>query len=521
MPSSSSRHFSDRTFQSAPISAESKKAIKHEFMSDVQAATIDVGLTGKDLLVQAKTGTGKTMAFLLPAIERLAKAGQPLKGISMLVLAPTRELALQIEQEALVLLKHHRNMSVGHVMGGTNNKQSLNTILKNPPTILIATPGRLHDHLTTPEVAHDVQAQFKGLRALVYDEADRLLDQGFKRELDGIFRVLPDRKIAKKTLSDDHEFVSTLLEDEANTHQHGTSALPLQISHTLTPASVPQSYVIAGFNDTFPLALRILQEDRLLHAKPDVNLSAPQNTKKALSKSKVIIFFPTARHVSVAYHLLSLLPGLPPVYEIHSRNSQSARTRASADFTKAEEAVLLSSDVAARGMDFPGVTLVVQVGLPSSTEQYIHRLGRTARAGEAGRGIIALDPQERFFLEKKDMSSLNIQASALDGADLSKERAEVSRALSSVDPERKSQAYRAWLGYYKTHLKMMKWTREELVCRANNFVRQALGWQGEDLPAIDPKTVGKMQLKGVPGLNIVRQAPINSEAQGRIMRSRA
>ncbi|KAG6867359.1 hypothetical protein C0993_003844 [Termitomyces sp. T159_Od127] len=193
-----SRHFSDRTFQSAPISAESKRAIPHEFMSDVQAATIDAGLSGKDLLVQAKTGTGKTMAFLLPAIERLAKVAQPPRGVSILVLAPTRELALQIEQEALVLLKHHTHMTVGHVMGGTNNRTSLNTILRNPPTILVATPGRLYDHLTTPEYASAVQAQFRGLRTLVYDEADRLLDQGFKRELDGILRALPDRHVSPR-----------------------------------------------------------------------------------------------------------------------------------------------------------------------------------------------------------------------------------------------------------------------------------------------------------------------------------
>jgi len=134
---SASRHFSDRKFQDANLSTQSKAGIEHEFMSDVQAATLDVrppsfiyisigyssllqlGLSGKDLLVQAKTGTGKTIAFLLPAIERLLKVKTPLQGISVLVLAPTRELALQIEEEAKLLLKHHNKFTVGHVIGGT------------------------------------------------------------------------------------------------------------------------------------------------------------------------------------------------------------------------------------------------------------------------------------------------------------------------------------------------------------------------------------------------------------------
>ncbi|KNZ76792.1 DEAD-box ATP-dependent RNA helicase 25 [Termitomyces sp. J132] len=461
--SSSSRHFSDRTFQSAPISQQSKKAIKHQFMSDVQAATIDLGLAGKDLLVQAKTGTGKTMAFLLPAIERLAKAPQPLDGISMLVLAPTRELAIQIEQEAVMLLQHHTNITVGHIIGGTKPHQTLHKILNKPPTILIATPGRLHDHLTTPETADDVRAQFKGLKTLVYDEADRLLDQGFKRDLDGILSALPDRRvsprqvmlfsatvskdireIAGKALSKDHEFVSTLLEDEANAHEH-----------------VPQTYIVTPFANTFPTLLNILRHDRLLHANSNTTPAKPLQTARQKQ----------------------------PPFQI-------------------QEAVLVSSDVTARGMDFPGVTLVVQVGIPSSPEQYIHRLGRTARAGKSGRGIIVLDPCEKNFISMtKEMRALAVQPTdpPFETVDLSSEKAEVARALPSVQSMTKEQAYRAWLGYYKTFLKVVKWDREELVRRANAYVREALGWEEEDVPGVEPMLVGRMQMRGVPGLNIVRR----------------
>lgn len=114
------RHFSEKTFADAPISEASKAGIKHKYLSDVQAATLELGLAGKDLLVQAKTGTGKTMAFLVPAVERLAKMPKPPgpRQISVLVLSPTRELALQIEEEAKALLAHHP-FAVQHAIGGT------------------------------------------------------------------------------------------------------------------------------------------------------------------------------------------------------------------------------------------------------------------------------------------------------------------------------------------------------------------------------------------------------------------
>ncbi|KAG6840242.1 hypothetical protein C0991_007990 [Blastosporella zonata] len=501
-----SRHFSERTFQSALISQASKSAIKHEFMSDVQAATIDLGLAGKDLLVQAKTGTGKTLAFLLPVIERLAKSRVPIKGISVLVLAPTRELALQIEKEAQILLEHHKGMSVGHVMGGTNVRSSMNTLLKNPPTILVATPGRLHDHLTDKETASAVCAQFTGVQAFVLDEADRLLDQGFRRELHGIIRALPSRQqsprqvmlfsatvskeireVAREALNSEHVFVSTLGEDEANTHEH-----------------VPQTYITTPFSSTLPTALQLLHADILTHP----------------SSSKTIIFFPTARHVSFAASLLSSLqpslPALPKIFDLHSRMSQSARTRATSGFATASSGILLSSDVAARGMDFPGVTLVVQLGIPASTEQYIHRLGRTARAGTAGRGVIVLSPSEAAFLSTRDTSTLPITASPSPApAALAPYESAIHTAFANVTDDTKAQAYRAWLGYYKAHLRLLKWDSARLIQEGNAYAVSALGWASEDgkPPGVEARLVGKLGLKGVLGLNITKSVP---RVQGRM-----
>ncbi|KAF9461645.1 P-loop containing nucleoside triphosphate hydrolase protein [Collybia nuda] len=515
-----SRHFSSRTFQAAPISNESKAGIAHEFMSDVQAATLDLALAGTDLLVQAKTGTGKTIAFLLPAIERLlALPPSSVRGISILVLAPTRELALQIEDEAQLLLAHHKHLTVGHAIGGTNINSSYNLLLSTPPTILIATPGRLVDLLSSPIPTHlagkhtgNVAGQFSALKALIYDEADRLLDQGFKKELDTISRYLPDknkvprqamlfsatvskeiREVAAGALNKDYQFVSTLLEDEVNTHEH-----------------VAQSYIIAPFASTLPTALHILRTELATHIAP----SQPGTGTKPASTSKTIVFFPTARHVSLAAELFEAIakaaPGsLPPIYEIHSRKSQSARTKAAEGFRDTTCGVLLSSDVAARGMDFPGVTLVLQLNLPSDAEQYIHRLGRTARAGAAGRGVLVLDPSEEGFLRKKDVQGLGLvqdtefyttTSSALVAC-----TSEIQRVLASsaVDRETKAAAYRAWLGYYNSVAKELRWSKERVVQEAGVYAREAIGWIGENVPDVEARAVGKMGLRGVPGLNIV------------------
>ncbi|KAJ7129348.1 P-loop containing nucleoside triphosphate hydrolase protein [Mycena epipterygia] len=476
-------HFSGRSFADAPISAASKQGIKHEFMSDVQAATLDYALSGLDLLVQAKTGTGKTLAFLLPAVERLSQMELANRKISMLVLSPTRELALQIEEEAQTLIANHP-FKVAHAIGGTNMNATGRKIMEQPPRILIATPGRLVDHLeNTPNFAH----LFSDLKVIVYDEADRLLDQGFRRELDKILTYLPDKTkvkrqallfsatvsaeikvVAKGALASNYKFISTLRDDEVNTHKH-----------------VPQQFLTVPFSKHLAATLAFLQQDRVLHN----------------GASKAIIFLPTARLVGFYSEALKELPAgtLPLILDIHSRKSQPARTKAAEQFKDAKEAVLISSDVTARGMDFPGVTLILQPGLPPNSEQYIHRLGRTARAGAGGRGILILDEAEGFFLRDRTIATLGITPIPQLAAAAEK----IDRTLPLVSNETKAQAYRAFLGVYNSSMKGLRWDRDELVRRGNEFAASSLGWREPQLPPIEKKTIGKMGLRGVQGLNIV------------------
>jgi ATP-dependent RNA helicase MSS116 len=214
---------------------------------------------------------------------------------------------------------------------------------------------------------------------------------------------------------------------------------------------------------------------------------------------KVICFFPTARATQLAAELFVALG--KPVTEIHSRKSQGHRTKAADQFRDAKSGVMMSSDVSARGLDYPDVTLVIQVGLPSSREQYIHRLGRTARAGKTGEGLLLLAPHEAFFARQlKDLPISDAPAQV----DPNTAHA-VSQALARVDVRTKEQAYVAWLGFYNGSCGKMGWSKEVLVQNANRYALEVLGCPG--LPGIMKKTVGMMGLKGVPGLNLVSELP--------------
>ncbi|KAJ3826392.1 P-loop containing nucleoside triphosphate hydrolase protein [Lentinula raphanica] len=515
-------HFSNQRFQNLPIASRLKRNIKHEFLTEVQAATIQPALSGKDLLVQAKTGTGKTIGFLLPAIENVIRTPTKPKGTPILILSPTRELAQQISEEAQTLLAQ-TDFRVITVTGGTSNPvKDLQRFLESRHDIVVATPGRLHDYFTGPR-KYEAYAKFDGLQTLVLDEVDRLLDGGFARELDGVINMLPKtrrqnlffsatisdniKKVAKKyNHGSEYTFISTLKEDEMNVHQH-----------------VHQSYIIQPFENHIPTLLALLHLDTIKHPLPHITTTTPSLSPSVTGPqtlSKVMVFFPTARHVSFATEILSsesIQKFLPPVLEIHSRKSQSARTKAAEAFKNAQSAILLSSDVAARGIDFPGVTLVIQIGLPSSAEQYVHRLGRTARAGAKGQGIIILDPQEQPFLTSRDMqktttitpyisspSSHEAKTLATYTETYAQHVQNVLKTLATNNPTVIGAAYVAFLGYYKGQNKTLKWNPERLVEEANQYAKVVMGWSDALPPPVAPKTVGMMGLRGVRGLNVVK-----------------
>ncbi|KAF4978263.1 hypothetical protein FZEAL_5320 [Fusarium zealandicum] len=465
--------------------------LKFEHMTPVQAATLDELLppNRNDCLVQAKTGTGKTLAFLLPALQTMITQNRASNaGISLLVVSPTRELAMQISTEATNLLQRMPQYRARVAIGGTNKDREEKQILGGCE-ILIATPGRLLDHMSNEDILYSM----RNLNTLVLDEADRLLDMGFMKDLRQIVNRLPDKKdtnrqgmlfsatiapyveqVAGLVLSPGYKFISTIPAGEANTHQR-----------------VPQFLVeVPTFGAVAPAIVGCVREE-----------AASGGALKA------ILFAPTAALADFYGNVLSATPGLPRVSILHSRMSQNKRIKTTNEYRDATSAILVATDVVARGMDFPGVTHVIQAGMPADKQSYIHRLGRTARADADGRGIFIVSQVEAWFpkFTLKDINFIHRDANMSSAGD-------VIAFAEKMEEDDKSRIYQAWLGYYNNYLKALKWDKEELVRQANVYAREGLG--SPDTPPIAKTTAGKMGLRGVRGLNTVADRPRQKPTRG-------
>lgn len=340
-------------------------------MTEVQAKTIPPLLAGKDVLGAAKTGSGKTLAFLIPAIETLYQLKfKPRNGTGVIIITPTRELALQIFGVARELMGNHLQ-TFGIVMGGANRRQEAEKLAKGV-NLLVATPGRLLDHLqNTPGFV------FKNLRALVIDEADRILEIGFEEEMRQIIKILPneDRQLMLFSATQ-----TTKVEDLARI---SLRAGPLYInvhSHrdTLTADGLEQGYVTCESDKRFLLLFLFLR----------------RNIKK---NKKIIVFMSLCNSVKYFSELLNYIE--LPVLLLHGKQKQVKRTNTFHEFCNATLGVMVCTDVAARGLDIPAVDWIVQFDPPDDPRDYIHRVGRTAR-GSNGRGksLMFLTPSELGFL---------------------------------------------------------------------------------------------------------------------------
>ena len=506
---SSGIHMTTRRFSDMPVSPPLIRAIEntmgYQTLTRVQAESLDVILSGRDCLARAKTGTGKTLAFLIPAVEAMLRLGkhQQRDVVSTLILSPTRELANQIAAEAIALLTFVPNQRVVSLTGGTNRKADVRALNSGAIAVLVATPGRLQDHLQNTAGFGDRCGR---LATLVFDEADTLLDMGFKPAIDLIMTFMPRkedrqtllfsatvppavRQIAKTSLKADYQFVDTVGDDEEQTHQH-----------------VNQTVVTVAMEDLWASAFTAIIQA--------INASSREH--------KIIVFCTTARLAGYMADLFRLYLGSgstataavrTTVLEIHSRKSQAQRTKTSDLFRDGRAMVLFSSDVSARGMDYPDVTFVLQVGL-TDKEQYVHRLGRTARAGKGGKGMILLhDFEETYMLKQlKEMPLTSMQGDALG---ITEEEFRALQAVTAsslrVDDIRKGaeQSYQAWLGFYNSHLRVLGWDKPTLVVMANRFA-STIGFPEGSPPALQAKTVGKMGLKGVPGLRVDKTLSVHS-----------
>ncbi|KAJ4148449.1 hypothetical protein LMH87_002917 [Akanthomyces muscarius] len=362
-----------QSFDELKLSEKTMTAIKEmgfTKMTSIQKSAIPPLMAGKDVLGAAKTGSGKTLAFLIPAIEILSSLRfKPRNGTGVIVVSPTRELALQIFGVARELMKHH-SQTYGIVMGGANRKAEAEKLSKGV-NLIIATPGRLLDHLlNTPFV-------FKNLKSLIIDEADRILEVGFEDEI---------RQIVKVLANDDRQTMlfsatqTTKVEDLARISLRPG---PLYINvdeekQFSTVDGLEQGYLLCDADKRFILLFSFL---RHMHQK----------------KKKVIVFFSSCNSVKYYAELLNYIDC--PVLDLHGKQKQQKRTNTFFEFSNAAHGILICTDVAARGLDIPAVDFIVQFDPPDNTRDYIHRVGRTARgAGNTGRSLLFLQPSEVGFL---------------------------------------------------------------------------------------------------------------------------
>ncbi|ARP79485.1 RNA helicase [Bordetella genomosp. 8] len=332
----------------------------------IQAQAIPLVLQGGDLLAAAQTGTGKTAGFTLPILHRLMltkpalrKPGRP----RCLILTPTRELTAQVEESVQTYGKHTPLTSMV-MFGGVNINPQISA-LKKPLDILVATPGRLLDH------AGQKTVDLSGVEILVLDEADRMLDMGFIRDIRKVLALLPKQR--------QNLLFSATFSEEIRTLARGVLNDPGEVS--VTPRNTATELV----TQTMHLVEQHHKRDLISHIIRE-------------SGWHQVLVFTRTKHGANRLAEKLVKDGLSAA-AIHGNKSQAARTRALAGFKAGTVAVLVATDIAARGLDIDQLPQVVNFELPNVPEDYVHRIGRTGRAGATGAAISLVDPSEIKLLK--------------------------------------------------------------------------------------------------------------------------
>ncbi|KAB2578823.1 ATP-dependent RNA helicase has1 [Lasiodiplodia theobromae] len=416
-----------KKFTDLNLSEKTQKAIKEmgfDTLTEIQAKGIPPLLAGKDLLGAAKTGSGKTLAFLIPVVEMLHSLRfKPRNGTGAIVISPTRELALQIFGVARELMEHH-TQTFGIVMGGANRKAE-QVKLEKGVNLLIATPGRLLDHLqNTPGFV------FKNLRTLVLDEADRILETGFEDEMRQIVKILGNPQSRQTALFSATQ--TTKVEDLARISLK-PGPLFISVDHYkehATADGLDLGFVVCESDLRFRLLFTFLKKHQ---------------------KKKIIVF--TSSCASVEY-LTSLLNYIDlPVLGLSGKMKQQKRTATFFEFANSQAGCLIATDVAARGLDIPAVDWVIQLDPPDDARSFIHRAGRTARAGKTGRCLLVLNPSEVGFIKVLREARVELTEFDFPEKKLLNIQSQLEKLISSNYYLNKSakDAFRSYLNAYASH----------------------------------------------------------------------
>ena len=330
----------------------------------IQQQAIPIILSGSDIMGCAQTGTGKTAAFAIPILQNLTKNKRPegRRRIRTLILTPTRELAIQIKEN---IKEYGSNLDIRHavIFGGVSQLNQINR-LKSGIDILVATPGRLLD------LQQQGFVDLRSLEVFVLDEADRMLDMGFIHDVKKIIKLIPSKR---QTL-----FFSATMPKEIKTLASTILTNPKQVVVT------PVSSTAETIEQELYHVITAQKKDLLLHLLDErKNGSVLVFTRTKHGADKVVKILTKAQVKSAA---------------IHGNKSQNARQNALNNFKNKEIRVLVATDIAARGIDIDELALVINYDIPNIPETYVHRIGRTGRAGASGKAISFCDKEEQAYI---------------------------------------------------------------------------------------------------------------------------
>ena len=330
--------------------------------TQIQAQAVPVAISGKDLLASSKTGSGKTLAYLLPAMQRVLKTrALTRRDPRVLILTPTRELAKQVYAQLRLLVSNTSIKSI-LVLGGENFNDQVKAIDKDPHFI-VGTPGRIVDHLKKGLL------HLPGLELLILDEADRMLDLGFAEQLTAINEAANHR--LRQTLM----FSATLGHGEVNEFAGHLLKAPLRIAvgeENQQHSEITQRFYLAdNLNQKEKLLFHFLKEEKIDQA----------------------IIFTATRADTERLSAILVEKGMQAI-ALHGDLTQNNRNKIMDAFSRGKEKILVTTDIASRGLDLIHVSHVVNFDIPKHTEEYIHRIGRTGRAGELGDAISIIGPKD-------------------------------------------------------------------------------------------------------------------------------
>lgn len=389
-----------KTFKDLNLSKETLKSLDelgYSKPTEIQEKAIPAVMTGKDLVAQAQTGTGKTAAFGVPVVE---KVNPKQKKVQALILVPTRELAIQVAKEIKELGKNKKVYTLA-VYGGKSISHQINFLKKGSDVVVVGTPGRVRDLLERGVLNLD------NVKMFVLDEADRMLEMGFIADIEEIMSYLPEDRQNLLFSATMPKEILELAEEFLNENYETIKVKPDEV----TVEKIKQIICRVDSRDKFKKLTEVLSQNEA---------------------EKVIIFTQTKIEADELAERLNE-EGFN-ASAIHGDFSQKKRETVLHNFRTGKLKILVATDVAARGLDIKGVDLVINYGLPRDAESYIHRIGRTGRAGREGTAISIMTPSE-------DKQLQNIQKKTKANIEVVNEAQE--KKLSSAQKDKSSQRERS------------------------------------------------------------------------------